>query len=82
MITHQQVLILLDDKEMNNLGDDFFKGLITDVVRATLEELFSDEIFFDMVDIFTIEERMIPVIVSSIDKKYELQMEKVKDGRI
>ena len=67
---------------MNNLGDDFFKGLITDVVRATLEELFSDEIFFDMVDIFTIEERMIPVIVSSIDKKYELQMEKVKDGRI
>ena len=67
---------------MNNLGDDFFKGLITDVVRATLEELFSDEIFFDMVDIFTIEERMIPVIVSSIDKKFELQMEKVKDGRI
>jgi len=67
---------------MNNLGDDFFKELIKDVVRATLEELFSDEIFFDMVDIFTIEERMIPVIVSSIDKKYELQMEKVKDGRI
>ena len=67
---------------MNNLGDDFFKELIKDVVRATLEELFSDEIFFDMVDIFTIEERMIPVIVSSIDKKYELQMEKVKDGSI
>ena len=67
---------------MNNLGDDFFKELIKDVVRATLEELFSDEIFFDMVDIFTIEERMIPVIVSSIDKKYELQMEQVKDGRI
>ena len=67
---------------MNNLGDDFFKELIKDVVRATLEELFSDEIFFDMVDIFTIEERMIPVIVSSIEKKYELQMEKVKDGRI
>ena len=67
---------------MNNLGDDFFKELIKDVVRATLEELFSDEIFFDMVDIFTIEERMIPVIVSSIDKKYELQMEKVKNGSI
>jgi len=66
----------------NNLGDDFFRELITDVVRATLEQLFSDEIFFDMVDIFTIEEKVIPVIVSSIDKKYELQMEKVKDGSI
>ena len=66
----------------NNLGDDFFRELITDVVRATLEQLFSDEIFFDMVDVFSIEEKMTPLIYNSIDKKYELQMEKVKDGSI
>jgi hypothetical protein len=68
--------------EMSNLGDDFFSDLIRDVVRATLEELFSDEHFFDMVDVFSIEEKMTPIIYNSIDKKYQLQMEKVKDGSL
>tara|TARA_R100001530_G_scaffold104294_1_gene72642 strand:+ start:539 stop:742 length:204 start_codon:yes stop_codon:yes gene_type:complete len=67
---------------MSNLGDDFFSDLIRDVVRATLEELFSDEHFFDMVDVFSIEEKMTPIIYNSIDKKYQLQMEKVKDGSL
>jgi len=68
--------------EMSNIGDDFFSDLIRDVVRATLEELFSDEHFFDMVDVFSIEEKMTPIIYNSIDKKYQLQMEKVKDGSL
>ena len=67
---------------MSSIGDDFFTDLIRDVVRVTIQELFEDEHFFEMVDIFSLEEKMTPIIVNSIDKKYKIQMEKVKDGRI
>ena len=66
----------------NNIADDFFNDLITKIVNETMEALFTDEFFPTMVDMFDIKEEMTPIIISAIDKKYQMQMEKVKDGRL
>ena len=66
----------------NNIADDFFNDLITTIVNETMESLFTDEFFPTMVDMFDIKEEMTPIIISAIDKKYQMQMEKVKDGRL
>ena len=66
----------------NNIADDFFNDLITKIVNETMESLFTDEFFPTMVDMFDIKEEMTPIIISAIDKKYQMQMEKVKDGRL
>ena len=66
----------------NHIADDFFNDLITKIVNETMEALFTDEFFPTMVDMFDIKEEMTPIIISAIDKKYQMQMEKVKDGRL
>ena len=66
----------------NNIADDFFNDLITKIVNETMEALFTDEFFPTMVDMFDIKEEMTPIIINAIDKKYQMQMEKVKDGRL
>ena len=65
----------------NNIADDFFNDLITKIVNETMESLFTDEFFPTMVDMFDIKEEMTPIIISAIDKKYQMQMETVKDGQ-
>ena len=65
----------------NNVVDDFFNDLITKIVSETMEDLFTDEFFPTMVDMFDIKETVTPIIMSAIDKKYQMQMEKVKDGK-
>ena len=66
----------------NNIADDFFNDLIIKIVNETMDALFTDEFFPTMVDMFDIKEEMTPIIISAIDKKYQMQMEKVKDGRL
>ena len=66
----------------NHIADDFFNDLITKIVNETMEALFTDEFFPSMVDMFDIKEQVTPIIMSAIDKKYQMQMEKVKDGRL
>ena len=59
----------------NNIADDFFNDFITRVVNETMESLFTDEFFPMMVDMFDIKEEITPIIMSAIDKKYQMQME-------
>ena len=66
----------------NNIADDFFNDLITRIVNETMEALFTDEFFPTMVDMFDVKEEMTPIIINAIDKKYQMQMEKVKDGSL
>ena len=66
----------------NNIADDFFNDLIIKIVNETMDALFTDEFFPTMVDMFDIKKEITPIIISAIDKKYELQMEKVKNGRL
>ena len=66
----------------NNIADEFFNDLIIKIVNETMDALFTDEFFPTMVDMFDIKKEITPIIISAIDKKYELQMEKVKNGRL
>ena len=82
-ILHQAEHTSLEGMIMtNSIADDFFTEFVKDIVMQTLNELIAEENFFQMVDTFSIEEKMTPIIVNAIDKKYEMQMEKVKDGRL
>ena len=65
----------------NHIADDFFNDLIKKIVNETMEALFTDEFFPSMVDMFDIKEQVTPIIMSAIDKKYQMQMETVKDGQ-
>ena len=66
----------------NNIADDFFNDLIIKIVNETMDALFTDEFFPTMVDMFDIKKEITPIIISAIHKKYELQMENVKNGSL
>lgn len=69
----------------NRIADDFFDDLVKSVVNETMNALFTDEFFPTMVDMFdvdTMREQITPIVMHSIDDKYENQMKEVKDGRL